>query len=172
MEEYRFFWYHIEKLANFPKGDRVKVNFEKNRKELLEKIDIIRHTAHKNQPVQEAASTADIVLFGEKTPFLDSLVEILDPKCVVKSFSNAEEAITYCLDNSLQKIILDMDPPTDWKMATDVFTTIRTINIGVQFILCTKSPQSTPVEILRAQRAEVLCKPFGVDALFQTLKLE
>jgi len=158
-------------LPTEPKGDRVKVNFEKNRQELLEKLNRIRQAPHPEQSGKEAAK-ADIVLFGEKTPFLDSLVEILDPKCALKSFSDSEEAIAYCLENSLQKIILDMDPPTDWKMATDVFTTVRMMSSGAQFILCTKSPQSTPVETLRAQHAEVLCKPFGVDALFQKLKLE
>ena len=50
----------------------MKVNFEKNRQELLEKLNRIRQAPHPEQSGKEAAK-ADIVLFGEKTPFLDSL---------------------------------------------------------------------------------------------------
>jgi hypothetical protein len=41
----------------------------------------------------------------------------------------------------------------------------------LHFILLTKSPQSTPVETLAAQGAEVLTKPFGTDMLFKKLTM-
>jgi hypothetical protein len=142
-------------------------DFDKNKKELLDRLEAMRQ---KVKDEAFARDSAAIVVFAQKSPFIEGLVKTLEKKHLVRFFFNVDEACSFCIDHKSAHVILDMDPPTDWKMSTDVFTTVKTVNPGARFILCTKTPGSTEVQTLAAQKAEVLALPFSAEALFRKLK--
>jgi DNA-binding NtrC family response regulator len=139
-------------------------DFEKSRQALLDKIEQMRHKAKADE------EKAKVVVFGAPSPFVDGLVLTIKKKYGVSFFSDADEACAYCLTYETNVIIIDMDPPTNWKMATDVFTGVRTLRPHVTVIICTKAPLSVPVQTLAAQKADVLVIPFSVDVLFKKIK--
>ena len=140
-------------------------NFEKNKQALLNQINSLRHTESPQAPKKP-----NVIIFGAKSPFMDGLLDTLTKMCALEFFDDVEKAADYCIEHTVNDIIIDMDPPTDWKKSTDVFTTVRTVNPKIHFILLTKTPQAVPVATLAAQSAEVLVKPFGTNVLFKKLK--
>jgi len=140
-------------------------NFEKNKQAILNQINSIRHTEKPQTPQKP-----DVIIFGAKSPFMEGLLDALKKQCALEFFDDVEKATEYCVEHAVNEIILDMDLPTDWKKSTDVFTTAKTVNPNIHFILLTKTPQAIPVATLAAQSAEVLVKPFGTDILFKKLK--
>ena len=140
-------------------------NFEKKKKELLEKLNSLRPA--NEQPL---TTDADIVLFGAQCPFVDNLIEAVEKQQAVKSFFDIEAATEYCLNKQVCTVIMDMDPPTDWKMSTDLFTIVKTLKPKVHFILLATPPRSIPVQTLAAQSAAILEKPFGIVKLLHAIK--
>jgi DNA-binding NtrC family response regulator len=143
----------------------VNTDFEKNKLDLLNTIKSIKHTEQSPQPAE-----IRVVVYGIASPFMTGFLEALKKQCEFESFDDFDNAISYCFDHDIQTVILDMDPPTDWKMATDIFTNVRTMKPKVHFILMTKTPESVPVLTLAAQSAEVLEKPFGIEKLMHAMK--
>lgn len=113
-----------------------------------------------------------VMIFGEKSLFLNTLKQMLQARADVVSGEDPEWAINYCIDNGLKTIVLDMDEPTDWKKSTDVFTNTKTLDPQTTFILCTKDPHATPVQILEAQGGFVLTKPVSIDTLYDLLDVK
>lgn len=148
--------------------------FEENKKNLLDRINAMRQTGDKvsnsDNVENTTQSAAEICIYGIKSTFIDILIDTMKKQFNMEFFDNAEEAFGFCIDNKVKIVLLDMDPPTDWKISTDVFTTIKTAKPGMHFILMTKSPHTTPVETLAALSADILIKPFGIDVLFKNLK--
>jgi hypothetical protein len=140
------------------------MEFEKNRQELLDAIEQMR------QKAKDDEEKGKIVVFGAQSPFIDGLIQTIQKKHGVCFFSTSEEACAYCIKYQTGVIIIDMDPPTDWKMATDVFTGVRTNNPAVKVVICTKTPSAVPVQTLAAQKADVLAIPFSSDVLFRKIK--
>ena len=140
-------------------------NFEKNKKALLDQINSLR-----NPEKPQVSRNPEIIVYGAKSPFMEGLLGALNKLCALEFFNDVEKATEYCIDHRVNTIILDMDIPTDWKMSTDVFTTVKTVNPKSHFILLSKTPEALPVATLTAQGAEVLMKPIGTDVLFKKLK--
>ncbi len=140
-------------------------NFEKKKKDLLEKLNSLRPASD-----HAAVTDASVVIFGTKCPFIDNLTEAVGKQQAVAPFSDIEAATDYCLNNPVRTVIMDMDPPTDWKMSTDLFTTVKTMKPAVRFVLLAAPPRSVPVQTLAAQSAVVLEKPFGIVKLFHAIK--
>lgn len=146
--------------------------FEKNKKELLEQLSTLRSKNGPPAPAKTDADAAvDVALYGAASPFIDTVIVDLGKQRSIASFHDIEAAVAYCFEHSVRSIIVDMDPPTDWKMSTDLFTTVKTVKPDVQFILLTIRPRSIPVETLAAQKAIVLEKPFTMAALLRLIKL-
>jgi hypothetical protein len=141
-------------------------DFEQNRKELLETIGKLR----KDGSGQAGGGKDTVILFGAKSPFMDALVQTVEKKYPAGFFDDPEQAAARGLESSPCRVIIDMDPPTDWKMATDVFTTIKTVRPDAGVFLCTSHPDSDPVKTLAAQKGIVLVKPFSADLLFRKIK--
>jgi DNA-binding NtrC family response regulator len=135
-------------------------NFQTNKNKLLETIKSLRQTEKTEEPAE-----AHVVIYGVECPFIEGLIEHTKKHFALKAFGSHELAISYCFDNPVRSVILDMDHPTDWKMATDVFTNVRTMKPDIQFILMTTHPQSIPVLTLAAQSVKVLKKPFVFETL-------
>jgi|WetSurMetagenome_2_1015567.scaffolds.fasta_scaffold296233_2 DNA-binding NarL/FixJ family response regulator len=139
--------------------------FEKNKKELLEKLNSLR------LPNDRAPSAAaEVIVYGAHCLFIDTLTEAIGKQQPVAAFADIEAATEYCLNNTVYTVIMDMDPPTDWKMSTDLFTTVKTVKPKVRFIVLTMQPRSIPVQTIAAQSVTVLEKPFGMPLLLRAIK--
>ncbi len=163
------------------------MNFEKNRKELLEQLSHRRRdkstqrksasakSATKSKPTvsQEAGPSKkirkNILLYGLDSIFLRNILQTLKSTYSVSSFDNSDDACKSCLDNNISDVLLDMDTPTDWKMSTDVFTTVRTLHPDVKFYLFTKDRRSVPVQTLVAQGGILMPKPVHFEELYAEL---
>ena len=110
-----------------------------------------------------------IVIYGKESLFLKNLIRGLKSHYVITSFDNEEKAYCYCIDNEIMHVLLDMDPPTDWRMATDVFTTIKTQKPDVHCILFTKKVTSVEVKRLVNQGAVIIVKPVSFEELHKQL---
>jgi hypothetical protein len=139
-------------------------NFEKSKKDLLERINALRTTKGEAQS-PAAGNHAEVAIYGAHSPFLDNFILDLKKKRHVAAFHEVEAAIGYCFDHPVRWVLLCMDPPTDWKMSTDIFTNVKMVKPDVRFILFTKTPAAVPVRTLAAQSAIVLVKPFKMDEL-------
>ena len=140
-------------------------DFEKHRKDLLDQIQHLRRQ-HPNTDDEKGR----IVVFGADSAFVEGLIQVVEKKYRTRFLGNPDEACSYCLTHETKVVIMEMDPPTDWKMATDVFSNVRTIRPQVKFILCTKNPSAVSVQTLAAQHAAVLAIPFSSDVLFREIK--
>ena len=64
---------------------------------------------------------------------------------------------------------MDMDPPSDWKMAHDVFSGISMLDPGTSFIIYTRNMYTDPVQALVKKGALCFEKPVRVQELKETL---
>lgn len=141
-------------------------DFRKNKQEILNTIQSIKAAEAQNQPVVYP----EIVVFGSVSSFMAGLLDALEKQRDFEPFSNPDMAISYCFDHEVKTVILDMDPPTNWTMSTDVFTNVRTMKPKVHFIVLTKTPQAVPIRTIAAQGADVLEKPFAIEMLVHAIK--
>lgn len=161
------------------------MDFEQNRREILDKLAEMRKDKKRRQPPplksgpsrttkrqKEPASEKvrkEIIFYGKMSLFLKNMIRTLTSTYTVSCFDNQDTACTYCIDNDISCILLDMDEPTDWKMSTDVFTTIKTLNPNVKFLLFAKKLNSTPVQTLISQGAIPFSKPVLFEDLYKCL---
>lgn len=105
----------------------------------------------------------EILLFGQPGLFLGTLKSVLAEYGKVTVYHNLNKAVEYVLNKHLPLVIMDMDPPNDWRECHDLFTTGKTMYPDIEYIVyqMNKNP-SEPVQILAKQGAHVLNKP--VDA--------
>jgi len=163
------------------------MDFEKNRRKMLEqpsKRQQVKQGINKaapDKPLPKATFTGkkvtapvkekkEIILFAKQSLFLRNLLQKLAASCTVVHNDNPDKICDYCIDHNCKTVLLDMDEPTDWKMSHDVFTTIRTINPDVAFVLLTKNRRSVPVETLAVKGAAVVTKPVSFKELHAIVK--
>lgn len=163
------------------------MDFEKNRREVLQQLSKMRQSkkgtkkAFTKKPGQKVSFSGDqvtisqkekkeIILFAKQSVFIRNLLQTLSSSYSVVHLDNPEKACDHCLDHNCTAVLLDMDEPTDWKMSHDVFTTIRTINTDITFILLTKNSRVVPVKTLSAHGAAVVLKPVNFEELKSYIK--
>lgn len=165
------------------------MGFEEKRNAMLKKLSKIkrdksiqRRVSAGKQHRTEAGNTYDstsdisskkemkeIIVYGKESFFMRSIIQSLKSTYKISDFDNEEKACDYCLDNSISYVFLDMDEPTDWRLSTDLFTTIKTINRDVIFFLFTKDKLATPVRTLKKQGAHIITKPVSIGDLCKYL---
>lgn len=159
------------------------MDFEKNRQQILDNLSKVKRekTVAKRAAVKSSVSGTTlaeaairekkcIILFGKQTFFLRSITSTLGANYRVEIFDNPEKACDFCLDNQVNFVFLDMDEPTDWRMSTDLFTTVKTVNPSISFFQFTARPAAVEVQTLEAQGAEILQKPVSLDSVKEALK--
>ncbi len=109
--------------------------------------------------VPKDPSLVRVVLFGAQTPFMESLMAMLHRYTEAAFFEDPEETISFVADYTINNVILDIDPPSDWEAAADVFAAIRIINPEAGLFICTKNPQSMHARMLRMRGGSELTKP-------------
>jgi len=116
---------------------------------------------------------APVAIFGVKTPFMATLKSLLQQYCQIHEFDNIDRASDYLFANQVPIAVMDMDPPNDWKACHDFFSTGKTINPSLQYIVYQKDELyqlEEPVEILQKQGATILKKPLDRMELVDLLK--
>jgi DNA-binding NtrC family response regulator len=119
----------------------------------------------------EKTSKPSVAIFGSKSLFMVTLKNLLQQYCEIYEFDEVEKAGEFFLSNKVPLAVIDMDPPNDWKCAHNFFTTGKTINPDMQYIVYQKEEKlSEPVEILQKQGAIVLRKPIDRMELIDLVK--
>jgi response regulator RpfG family c-di-GMP phosphodiesterase len=132
--------------------------------------------AREKGPAEKSSPTSNsnkpkVIIFGKQRLFFGTLKSSLESYFEVLSFDDIEDATDYLLDNPVPVVVMDMDPPTDWRECHDLFTTGKTMYPDTTYIVyqANKTP-STEVQILEKKGAIVQQKPLKLDVLVSVIK--
>lgn len=159
------------------------MDFEKQRKNMLEKLSKVRrekvisrkvNTSKMKTLSKSSQSTTnyvpkvkkEVVIFGANSFFLRSFLQIVRGSYTVFHSDNLDTTCEYCINSNIDIVMLDMDEPTDSKIAVDVFTSLKTVNSEINIFLLCSNADSTAVQTLAAQGGIVITKPIEFDDLF------
>ena len=141
------------------------MDFEANRLAVLKRLEEVKKNREVCRQGDEAAKplvtvvlpVCDnpsarplILVFGAATSYRSVIVEYLVRTCRVVCFEDSEAAIDYCLAEGVYNIVLDMDPPTDWRCSTDLHSAVKTMHPDARFLFCSRKPNSPEVKSLAA----------------------
>ncbi len=154
------------------------MNREKETKRINQTVKARLHTEQREKEIEEKTISSTnvsmkprVLLFGYVKLFLGTLKSILGPYCEVFEFEDAEKATDYIIDNHIPIVMMDMDPPNDWKMCHDLFTTGKTMYPDIEYIVFHKDKVAPSfVEMLTAQGAHEMNKPIDQMKLVQVIK--
>lgn len=156
------------------------MNFKENKKRTLESLSKLmreKQNARKasikrlqkevgsNNSVESSGDKdkPGIIVFGQNSFFLKRLIESLKSTYTVTHFDDIEEACDYCTSHTVSYILLDMDPPTDWKQSTDLFTNTKMVNPNTLIFLATGNKNWVPVGTLVHQGGILVEKPVNLN---------
>ncbi|HEX2959605.1 MAG TPA: hypothetical protein VHO70_22405 [Chitinispirillaceae bacterium] len=159
-------------------------NFESKRQEMMRELskrhrdNVVKRkvaTMQKSVTEQPNVSTTSverkrIAVYGADSYFIKSFNTVLKLTNDVIYSSDVEKLIGMVMDSQIMNIAIDMDPPTDWRNAVDVFTTTKTVNPNAIFYACTKDPTWVQARTLEKQGAIILKKPVDFDHLYKVMK--
>jgi hypothetical protein len=111
-----------------------------------------------------------IAVYGADSYFIKNFITTLKLTNDVVYNSDVEKLITIVMDTQIMNVAVDMDEPTDWRMAVDTFTTIKTMNPAAVFYACTKDPTWVQARTLEKQGALIIKKPVDFDHLYKIMK--
>jgi len=111
----------------------------------------------------------NIIVFGNESFFLKDFLHSIKSVHTVTHFCDVDKACDFCVANSIQYIILDMDEPTDWKSSTNLLITVKMLNSSVKFILLTSNSETTQIKTLEAKGGKTVTKPVSIDILSRYL---
>jgi hypothetical protein len=164
------------------------IDFESKRKALLKdlsslkrensikrKLSSIKNSKNleENTPEQGAPASHSkpvIAVYGKQAFFMRSFLQSVKNLCDVTFSEQNEEIINQCLEKSYSAILIDMDEPTDWRMSTDIFSSVKTINPRQRFALLTSKPDDPNVEVLLHKGAVIIRKPVNIGELMDFVK--
>lgn len=120
---------------------------------------------------KEESLKLNIIIFGKQRLFTGNLKGSLSAYYNVIDYSDIDKATDYLMDNNPNVIIMDMDPPTDWKECHDLFTTGKMMHPELIYIMyqSNKTP-SDEVLVLEKKGAIVMNKPLDRAELIAKVK--
>ncbi len=119
----------------------------------------------------EESAKPKVVLYGSVKLFLGTIKSILSAYCEVFEYSDDEKATDFIFEKHIPIVIMDMDPPNDWKKCHDLFTTGKTMYPDIEYIVFHKEKSiATEIEMLKAQGAQVMNKPINQMELIQAIR--
>jgi hypothetical protein len=110
-----------------------------------------------------------LFLFGAESLFIRRVRQTLSARFETVWGYDPEKASSSCLNAGVTHALIDMDEPTDWRLSTDVFTTVKTVNPAIRFYLFTSKAKSSPVQTLAARGCAVILKPVQFEGLFSQI---
>ncbi|ERP31624.1 hypothetical protein [Chitinivibrio alkaliphilus] len=103
-----------------------------------------------------------VLLYGHPGLFLGTVKATLADMAEVVLYNNIDRASEYVLEHHIPLVIMDMDPPSDWRKCHDLFTTGKTMYPDINYIVFQKNKiPEEPVCVLEHQGAHVLTKPLN-----------
>jgi len=164
------------------------MDFESKRKALLKDLSSLKRESsikrklssiknskntEENDPEQKplvSHSKPAIAVYGNQSFFMRSFLQSLKNLCDITFSEQNEQIINQCLEKSYSAILIDMDEPTDWRMSTDIFSSVKTINPHQRFALLTSKPDDPNVEVLLHRGAVLIRKPVNIGELMDFVK--
>ena len=164
------------------------MDFEQNRRKMMDELAKRKRETAVNRRISSAkkvSASGDFVpsesigsgprkpvvaVYGAESFFMRGFLAGLKSGNEVIYSTKHEDVIDYAIENDVDAVVIDMDAPTDWKMSTDVFTTIRMMKNDLPFFICTLSPNPVSVQTLTARGGVLLKKPVDVQQLSQMLQ--
>jgi len=122
--------------------------------------------------VHERTNKPPIAIFGAKSLFITMLKDTLQQYCEIYEFSEVNKATDFLFSNKIPIAFIDIDPPNDWKDGQEFFTTGKTMNPEMRYIVYHKEERTSSenVEFLRKQGATILKKPIDRIELVERVK--
>lgn len=100
-----------------------------------------------------------VVLFGSKSPFIESMIEMLKSETVIAYFDDPEKMISFCLDHPVPNLLCDIDPPSDCHLVTDAFASLRMLHPNVRIFVCSSRKCSLEVDYFKMHGGILFEKP-------------
>jgi DNA-binding NtrC family response regulator len=121
--------------------------------------------------IEEKSNKPPVAIFGVKTPFITTLKSLLQQYCEIYDFYEIEKATEFLFSNRIPLAVLDMDPPNNSKDCTDFFSTGKTVNPDMQYIIYQKDEKPVEaIEVVMKQGAIVMRKPIDRMELVDLVK--
>lgn len=170
------------------------MDFDSNRKSLMGKLNSMQRQKDRSRANQAArarmhaeekererlqhkadftgkSTKPKVLLYGVVKLFQGTIKSVLGPYCEIYEFNIAEKATDFIFENHIPIVILDMDPPNDWKLCHDLFTTGKTMYPDIEYIVFHKeSSVANEIAMLEAQGARIMNKPIDQMSLVQAIK--
>ncbi len=146
-------------------------SFEENKRELLDKLrkqNTVRKPlkpAVMSKPVTRSATsntqevTKNVAIFSTSTLFSKSLIATIQGFAKGTQYTSPEKLLDSYETIKFEFIILDMDPPTDWKASHDVFSSISIIAPEAKCIMFSSNKDLAAAKVLEKKGALYLLKP-------------
>ncbi len=159
----------LSKLTSMQKQKRTSQQNAAARNRLHDKEIGVRSTSSPQK--KEETNKPRVVIFGKQKLFFGTLKSSLSGYFEVIEFTDVEKATEYILDNPVPAVVMDMDPPTDWRECHDLFTTGKTMYPNIAYIVyqAKKTPDSE-VMVLQKQGAIIENKPLNRTVLINEIK--
>ncbi|MBN1983712.1 MAG: hypothetical protein JW795_19415 [Chitinivibrionales bacterium] len=161
------------------------MNFEQNRQNLLNKLSKVRRekiidrkvNSSKLKSLQKEKNAIEysapshkekmaVSLFGANSFFFRSLMQIMRASYNVFQSDNVDEICELSINQEVDHVLLDMDEPSKYTLATDVFNALKTINPKISLYLLTGDENSNHTQSLAAQGGIVITKPISFEDLY------
>jgi len=119
----------------------------------------------------EKTNKPPVAIFGIKSHFTTGLKDTLQQYCEVYEFSEADKATDFLFSNQIPVAFIDMDAPNDPKNATEFFSTGKTINSNMRYIIYHKEDRMPEtIEAMAKQGATVFRKPIDRIELIERVR--
>jgi hypothetical protein len=155
--------------------------FEDKKKQLLDSLKNINRQKSSPRPAVKKTFTApsapkegkklNIAVFSLSDLFAKSLIHSIQGFANGVPYKTVELLLDAHMSSRFEWIILDMDPPTDWKMCHDVFTNLVMLDPTAKFILYSTPEKFEPAQVLEKKGAVSLRKPVDISTLKTILKV-
>lgn len=131
------------------------------------KWEILRRETEREELEEIAvARTADLepkdvkmVIYAAPTPLTDSLVSALSHETVITAFEDPERLISFCSKYQIKFVLLDLDPPSDFHIALDIFSALKIIDSSITFFACAKRISPKEKQYLLKNEVSIIEKP-------------
>lgn len=151
-------------------------SFEQNRLKILEDLKKSRKPSSKRPTstkikavasavANDAGPMRKIALLTKSGPLGKNMAGSLRSLGEVTVFSQAEELVNSHATAKYACVLLDLDPPTDYRIGHDAFSSIAMEDQNVPIVVVTVNRMASPVRMLEQKGAIIMGKPFSAALL-------
>ena len=157
------------------------MNFEANRKKILEELQRQKSrkkvtTSRKPSAVELSGTTSGtpgqkipVAIFGVKSPFMINLLHLLSSRCETTLMNDVDTTVDFIADHSINHLIIDIDPPSDYHLGVNLLTIVKTVSASVNVYVTTRDINSQQARSLQHHGCALLEKPLSTPVLLSYL---